>query len=476
MNTYAKSEIPEHLQQYFTAAELGSEPSPDCGGWAGRLNEETVYRIVLSSIRDREDDEFTARSLASVLASLSAKREPCGRCFVCNIVGVFRGVRRVLRDDGTVWLNLGDSYSSSGGHTTNEDYPGGIREGRANNGQRQGAKGTIPKGIPQGNLVGVPWRVALALQADGWILRQDIIWHKPAPMPESVRNRCTKAHEYVFLLVKKMDYFCDMEAIKEPANSYGRQHTTGVQPPKVEAMREAGYIGPGGDLSINYERQTANKRSVWSVSSQGYPGAHFATFPPKLIRPMILAGTSEAGACSGCGAPWERVVEKVGGVKIAGDSSDPSRQPFGSGLKPKDVSMLDSDDGYDGHRTRVGLRAMDAGKGRDRSFRESRNGVDATLDGEIPEVKTVGWAPTCECVTVEIGEDGDTEHLVPLPVVPCTVLDPFIGSGTTVAVAVEEGRRGVGIDLSEKYLTDNAVPRVRGALLGKAETAWLAGT
>jgi DNA modification methylase len=180
--------------------------------------------------------------------------------FVENLVNVFREVRRVLRDDGTVWLNLGDSYA---GH----------------------------KGLKQKDLVGIPWRVAFALQADGWYLRQDIIWHKPNPMPESVTDRCTKAHEYIFLLSKSPKYYYDNEAIKEDAKSE----------PKVRDKMGEGYQADytKGKRFSEGERvwgtETKNKRSVWSIPVASYSEAHFATYPPELIKPCILAGCPEGG-------------------------------------------------------------------------------------------------------------------------------------------------------------------------------------
>jgi DNA modification methylase len=191
--------------------QLGSEPSPDC---------------------------------------LTQGKAQCGGCFVCSMVGVFRELRRVLRDDGTLFLNLGDSYGSDQ--------------------------------LPSGNLVGIPWRVALALQADGWILRQDIIWHKPAPMPESVRNRCTKAHEYVFLFAKKQGYYYDNEAIK--VESEDERTDPEEASAKYQILGNSGNQGNGRGI---IRPKLSNKRSVWSIPSSGFPGAHFATYPPRLIEPMI---------------------------------------------------------------------------------------------------------------------------------------------------------------------------------------------
>ena len=184
--------------------------------------------------------------------------EETPEAFVESLVNVFREVKRVLADDGTLWLNLGDSYAGSG------RGPAG-NLGAENNERHMENKHKCltPKGLKPKDLIGIPWRVALALQADGWYLRQDIIWSKPNPMPESVTDRCTKAHEYIFLLSKKPKYFYDHEAVKEEAQ--------------------------------NELEPTRNKRSVWEVTTKPYSGAHFATFPPDLIKPCIMAGCPTGG-------------------------------------------------------------------------------------------------------------------------------------------------------------------------------------
>ena len=185
--------------------------------------------------------------------------EPTPDEFVASLVTVFREVRRVLRDDGTLWLNLGDSYARTGGTDRK-----------------------VPSGLKDKDLIGVPWRVAFALQADGWYLRQDIIWHKPNPMPESVRDRCTKAHEYIFLLSKSPRYYFDSEAIKEPASA---------PPKKCGPKNDASRNDSGRTGIVRGDGETRNRRSVWTVSTKPFGGAHFATFPPALIEPCILAGS-----------------------------------------------------------------------------------------------------------------------------------------------------------------------------------------
>jgi DNA modification methylase len=208
--------------------------------------------------------------------------------FVENLVEVFREVKRVLRDDGTVWLNLGDSYARTGGDSSKKGRHWDNRENNPNTGHNRYAKDI---GLKQKDLVGIPWRVAFALQADGWYLRQDIIWHKPNPMPESVRDRCTKAHEYIFLLSKNPKYYYDNEAIKEDAKSAGKK-SDGFKGRQGGAEYHATSGGIGSEEKI-YNKK--NKRSVWTITTKPYKEAHFATFPTDLIEPCVLAGCPEGG-------------------------------------------------------------------------------------------------------------------------------------------------------------------------------------
>ena len=221
--------------------------------------------------------------------------------FVAKLVDVFREVRRVLRDDGTLWLNLGDTYAANRGGTTPpaQTVAGGIG-GKGGQKERRGqADGYNPTrdctryGLKHKDLIGIPWRVAFALQADGWYLRQDIIWHKPNPMPESVRDRCTKAHEYVFLLSKSDRYYFDAGAIKEPAIHAGEhKRTNGAagMDSHGDGMRTRAGFARG--VTVGEKR---NRRSVWTVATRPFKGAHFATFPPDLIEPCVLAGCPAGG-------------------------------------------------------------------------------------------------------------------------------------------------------------------------------------
>jgi DNA modification methylase len=209
--------------------------------------------------------------------------------YVQKLVDVFREVRRVLRDDGTLWLNLGDSYVSNpgdrtkvGGFQANPD----VDRAKAESAMSRNKK---TAGLKQKDLIGIPWMVAFALRNDGWYLRQDIIWHKPNPMPESVSDRCTKSHEYIFLLSKSKTYYYDAESIKEPVKqdwgtrdrTNGKYHNNGTG------------LNPHTGLQKSYEK--ANKRSVWSITTKPFHGAHFATFPPDLIEPCVIAGSPEEG-------------------------------------------------------------------------------------------------------------------------------------------------------------------------------------
>jgi DNA modification methylase len=303
--------------------------------------------------------------------------------YVDRMVEVFREVRRVLRDDGTCWVNLGDSYANNGARDSSK--VGGFTGDRI----RRGVKGTmdsrpreIPSGLKPKDLVGIPWRVAFALQADGWWLRQDIIWHKPNPMPESVTDRCTKAHEYVFLLTKSARYFYDAEAVAESAKVGAR--TFNGSPTYADGDRN------DADRKNETPITTRNKRSVWTVTTKPFSGAHFAVMPPDLVEPCLLAGTSEKGCCVECGAPWDRVVE-VDRVLI-------SKSKRSSG----NIDINDAEDGR--HQSTV---------------------------------HTIGWQATCTC-------EADTT--------PCTVLDPFGGAGTTALVADRLGRNAILCELNPEYV------------------------
>lgn len=215
--------------------------------------------------------------------------------YVAKMIEVFREVQRVLRKDGTLWLNLGDSYAAGGNGGQGEKQ-------QSNRGTRAiaGKAKKAPQGLKPKDLVGIPWRVAFALQSDGWYLRQDIIWAKPNPMPESVTDRCTKSHEYIFLLAKSQKYYFDNEAIKEPM-TVPERYNTRLRDPNHEQKRsnQGGRAGIINMKTLEKHREKylehpfRNKRSVWIITTKSYPNAHFATFPPELPELCIKAGTKE---------------------------------------------------------------------------------------------------------------------------------------------------------------------------------------
>jgi hypothetical protein len=237
---------------------------------------------------------------------------------VAAMVDVFREVRRVLRGDGTCWVNYGDCYAhgqTGGGGAVDVRTDGrNTTPGDKVKGWLAGVN-TLSRGLKPKDLVGMPWRVAFALQADGWWLRSDIIWHKPNPMPESVTDRPTKAHEYVFLLTRAARYYYDADAVREAAEARTWHDATGA--PRTGIPGQTKQDGHGRRHAGFNERyfskpppETRNLRTVWTIPTHPFPGAHFATFPPKLVEPCIKAGTSEHGVCGKCGAPWERVIER----------------------------------------------------------------------------------------------------------------------------------------------------------------------
>jgi len=308
--------------------------------------------------------------------------EPTIELYIKHVVGIFRDVKRVLRQDGTCWLNLGDTYAA------NRSYQ--VPDGKWSDvGNSHGSR--VPPGLKPKDLCGIPWRVAFALQADGWWLRSDIIWQKPNVMPSSVKDRPTTSHEYMFLLSKSKKYYYDYEAIKEPASweRWGKQTCKkdyrGIKPVDMDTLEE---------------RRTAgrNKRTVWTISTKPFKEAHFATFPPALITPPIKAGTSERGCCPECGAGWVRVIEK--GSRIQAHWKDTEQ-----------------------------TKAKEA---------KGKHGATSVIEtGSYQTYHTTGWQPSCDC-----GRDEP---------VPCIVLDPFGGAGTTALVANELGRDAILIEMSEEY-------------------------
>lgn len=317
--------------------------------------------------------------------------------YVAKMVEVFREVWRVLRPDGTAWVNLGDSYTNAAHEYGRNDAD---RKWKGLNGESERSerkRSASTPGLKPKDLVGIPWRVAFALQADGWYLRSDIIWAKPNPMPESVTDRPTKSHEYLFLLSKQERYYWDQEAVR----------SLSVDPPGKGRGGSLSRIGNDQLIAANNHRGdpavssgSRNIRTVWTIPTEAFPGSHFATFPRKLVEPCIKAGSSERGCCPVCGAPWERVTE----------------------INPEYAAIAATNRGWS----------------------HAENGLIARQKPDHPSQlprknKTTGWRPTCP--------HKDAEPI------PCTVLDIFGGSQTTGVVALALGRRYVGLDLSTEYLS-----------------------
>ncbi len=457
------------LRDYGTGAWEGGDPACEHRGVAGRGGDLEDQRKAgalghVPGAPNRGGDPARCRC-GAVRVDSQLGLEPTPELYVEHMVAVFREVRRVMRLWATLWLNMGDCYASSvnGQAVTEKRRPGdgagtGARACADDRAFRDKPRSTVVGGLKTKDLVGMPWRLAFALQADGWYLRSDIIYSKPNPMPESVTDRPTKSHEYLFLLSRSTRYYYDAEAIREVADGDthdrgGRDAPAGWEhasfaPGAVRGERTAltnrsrkvpdgwdttpgphGTIHRGGrqaalargddryrgaEFPKDVDGRTArlngagadplsrNKRSVWEIATQPYPGLHYATFPDGLVIPCIRAGTSERGCCPDCGRPWRRVLERET-VREHGGTREMSKTP---------------------------LPVIRAG------WRQGG-----------PVTTTTGWVPTCTAV----------HHGAP---VPCTVLDPFAGSGTTLAVAKRLGRWAVGIELSAKYIRDDLARRV----------------
>jgi DNA modification methylase len=318
--------------------------------------------------------------------------EPTFEQHVDTILDVMAEVKRVLRPDGTVWFNYGDRYNT---HNSGERGKGIVSVHRET---RDDWK--------NGDLIGMPWEIAFALRDQGgWILRSDIVWHKNNPMPESITDRPTRAHEFLFLLAKNRKYFYDHEAIKEPYAEVTKAEA------KIDyhGQDTKDYSGAGAQSPSSSKRRILesikngtgrNKRDVWQIPVQPYKGGHFATFPEALVEPCVLAGSSGGGQCRACGSPYRRVVE---------------REPIPDEIKRK----------FEDARAKT---ARDTGR-TDGHTNYKPNFRRAT--------RTTGWEPGCECGA---------------GVEPQIVLDPFLGSGRAGIVARRLGRSFIGSELNEDYL------------------------
>jgi len=330
--------------------------------------------------------------------------EPTLQEFIAKLVAVFAEVHRVLHPSGTLWINLGDSYASGKGTCFNpgggESSLGKERKQAAAHPLNRGNKSDLEaQGLKPKDLMMVPSRFAIAMQDWVWYLRDFIVWHKPAPMPESVTDRCTKAWEPIFMFAKSPKYYADMEAVKQqaiepvprtsflPDSNKDSQSTCRVAASSVSRKNRDGEI------------TTSNLRNVWTLSPESFPGKHFATFPSELPRKCIMIGSSAKGCCPHCLAPWVRVVESNGYSK----ADKPSARK-GADINPSNQGTA--------------MRCVGCGHW---------------------SKETTGWAASCQCPHTEA------------ETIPCRVLDPFSGSGTTGRVAFDLGRDYIGIDLNKEY-------------------------
>ena len=398
----------------------------DCRTTLATLPAESVHCAMTSP------PYFGLRSYLAAGSPDKALEIGCGQAlaeYVASMVDVARAVRRVLREDGTFWLNVGDSFNGSGG--SGGDYnEGGTREGQPR------YPGNRVDGLKPKDLCGVPWRLAFALQDDGWYLRSDIIWAKSSCMPESVTDRPTRAHEYVFLLTRSPRYFFDQEAVREAdhgknSGNKDRQYrgdrggsdTTGSHQGMCvpwtagsgRNIRDVWKLNPGpadfdfceacGRFYSGPARSTVKRPDGSKTCACGRSDAwcdHYAMMPPSLAERCIKAGTSERGCCPTCGAPWARVVERD-----TGDCEAHSRPKRTAGMDSKTSTLSLSGNGSKEWAERGG------------------------------RTTTTGWTPTCACPSADP--------------VPCTVLDPFAGAGTTAMVAARLGRSAIGCELSPRY-------------------------
>lgn len=443
--------------------------------------------------------------------------EPTPEAYIGHLILVMREMWRVLRADGVAWVNLGDSYAGYHGNSkkADEDAPSN-KAGYIEN-MRESTVGTLkPKDLCQ-----IPARFALAVQADGWWVRSDIIWAKPNPMPESVTDRPTKAHEYIYLLSKSQRYYYDHVAVREPL----KEATIKREESGYNVAFASQFKGHPTDKRHTNGKQIEqisnpagrNLRTVWTVATRPYSGAHFATWPPDLVRPMIRAGTSARGVCPECGAQWERVVERTdqqaGRERNRGGREDGYTLPAqwengqnpttttttgwaatctcnvqGLDLAPDDMEIIASPMG----KSRAEDPSMEigrAGMARPRGANEGQRPITryqqrryaAHLKGsphraEMEEEAGAAFSHYIRtdrsgarpipahllAAWVERGwiEEVSAPDFQPYEPIPATVLDPFSGSGTTGQVSLEEGRAYIGIDISAEYLTTLAPERL----------------
>jgi DNA modification methylase len=433
-------------RDYGTAIWVGGDPACEHSRATNVVSDGTASSTLTGGLKNQVISHSSRKGYNDICKKCGAIRvdnqlglERTPRGYIQKLKLIFRECRRILSDDGTLWVNIGDCYAS-----TTMTAHNGQRKSR-NQAAMSGLSSPAQSiGLKPKNLIGIPWMLAFALRDDGWYLRSDIIWNKPNPLPESVNDRPTKSHEYIFLLSKSKNYYYDAVAIRTPlAESvlrdkrlYDDSYTTGrpkrgypgqsshgaglLKSKNINAAQSPvpGQAGSTAQAGMQ-DLLTANKKTVWTIATKPFDAAHFATFPEDLIVDPIKAGTSQRGHCSGCGKPWQRITLKE--------------------LKPTAAASYNT--------------KPDA---RDRSADANDQGSNRVRDGHKPghynEYTTQGWEPSCAC-------DQST-----VSVVPDLVFDPFGGAATTALVAAKLGRDFLITELSETYVKDISVPRLQAEL------------
>lgn len=322
--------------------------------------------------------------------------------YIAKLVAVFSEVKRVLRPDGTLWINIGDSYA-------NDQKSGGHSSGKHCKALHEVSRPRRYTGLPAKNLIGIPWRLAFALQDDGWILRCDMVWQKPNCMPESVNDRVTRSHEYLFLFSRQPKYYYDADAIEEASVS---NHSSGNGFKRDSRLSYLDADGaPRGNDQEWQQTSTRNCRSVWTIPTEPFPGAHFAVMPTELVRRCILAGSSPR-VCEHCGSAWQRVHIPTGHKNLR----ETAHAPFSASTKTDSTGWKPS------------------------------------------HVATDTWEPTCQCPDAT----GTGK---------CVILDPFLGAGTVALVALQQNREFVGVELNPAYvsLAEQRIAIVQPVLWGREQ-------
>jgi len=439
-------------------------------------NPETLIETKQYTNRGSEHNINAIEQKSGVCSKCGAWRgqlglEPTPELYVEHLVMIFRECRRVLRKDGTLWLNLGDSYCANRTYQVSDQKI-------TNRDCIVGLPSRVPLGMKPKDLVGIPWMVAFALRADGWYLRSDIIWSKPNPMPESVKDRPTKSHEYIFLLTKSRKYYYDAEAIKEPMlESSNQRYNYDFGGEKNIKLKQGDK--PTAIVSKRSSTNGRNKRTVWTITTKPYPEAHFAVFPPELPEICIKAGTP-GEVCAICGEPRGMIYEHIeksgiereasGKYKNSKNHSAGSRKVYKTTMRkyvlPKQmkvafagwlkegISMTDAlDDAFGKDKWLHWIRTDTSGQSlpspEDYSLLKKilelpdtwdkwmLDTVTTIVDDKGESIKPYQASDFCSC--------GSSKWAVPI------VLDPFAGSGTTLEVARSLGRRSIGIDINPEY-------------------------